>query len=96
MAGKFDDGQLRLQALRLRDPYDQPDLIFNIPSDAILLDIINIYVFERYPVEKVHCAKCGTRRHKFGFTALLASGDRLPLGSSCGAELFGESWDAAA
>jgi hypothetical protein len=41
MSGKCNDEQLRLQALKLRDPYDQPDLITAIPSDAKLFDIIN-------------------------------------------------------
>ena len=63
-----------------------------MPKDAQLLDITNIYVFERYPREKVFCVECGGRHHKRGFTAMLTSGQRVLLGSTCGARLFKESW----
>ena len=66
-----------------------------MPNDAELLDIINIYVFERYPAEKARCVKCGAHQHKNGFTAVLASGQRVLLGSTCGARLFQESWTEA-
>jgi hypothetical protein len=95
MAGKINDYQLRRQALKLRDPYDQPDLVWNIQDGAVLLDILNIYAFERWPKEKVYCVVCGGHHHKKGFTAILASGHRVLLGSTCGARQFGESWTAA-
>lgn len=95
MAGKFDDSQLRLQALKLKDPYDQPDLVFEWPEDIGLVDIINIYSFERYPTEKAFCVECHGRHHKHGFTALLTNGRRVMLGSSCGARRFGRSWTDA-
>lgn len=95
MASKINDDQLRRQALKLTDPNEQPDLIRTIPEDAALLDILNIYSFERWPKEKVYCVVCGGHRHKRGFTALLASGKRVLLGSTCGARQFGESWTAA-
>lgn len=95
MAGKFDDAQLRVQALKLKDPYDQPDLITHIPQDAQLLDIVNVYVFERYPIEKAFCVFCQGHHHKRGFTAILASGHRVMCGSKCGADHFGTSWSDA-
>jgi hypothetical protein len=92
MASAKDDEQLRLRALRLTDPYDQLNLIWSVPKNAALLTITNVYTYERWPQRKVFCAACQSHRHKRGFTALLASGERLLLGSSCGAELFGQSW----
>jgi hypothetical protein len=96
MASKINDEFLRNQALILKDPYSQKGLIWEIPNSAVLLDIINIYKFERWPTEKVYCCLCKGRHHKMGFTALLASGERLLLGSKCGAKLFRESWTEAA
>jgi hypothetical protein len=49
LAGKFDDEQLRVQALKLSDPYDQGNLVWTVPKGANLLDIMNIYVYEQYP-----------------------------------------------
>lgn len=96
MAGKFDDQQLRQLALKLTDPYDQPDLLTTLPDDAQLLDVINVYSYDQWPAQKVYCVRCGGRRHKHGFTALLASGHRLLYGSSCGCKQFGEkSWKTA-
>src|SRR4051812_12367643 len=95
MSARQSDEHLRHQALKLRDPFAQFGLIWHIPEGAIFLDILNIYTFERWPKEKVCCVKCSRRNHKKGFTALLASGEKLILGSTCGAELFGESWTKA-
>lgn len=95
MAGKISDKQLRRQALKLKDPYEQPSLAWEIPADAHLLDIFNLYVYEQWPQAKVFCVQCRSRRHKHGFTAMLTNGTRVLLGSSCGAELFGESWTHA-
>lgn len=96
MAAKFNDANLRNQALKLNDPYAQPDLIIDeIPERAILLDLLNIYSFERWPKEKVYCVACKGRHHKRGFTALLSNGARALFGSTCGERLFGESWKAA-
>jgi hypothetical protein len=95
MAGKISDEFLRYEALSLSDPYDQIGLIWEIPIGAVLLDIINIYKFDRWPTDKVYCALCRRRQHKFGFTVVLASGQRLLLGSTCGEKLFCESWAAA-
>jgi hypothetical protein len=92
MAGKLTDRELRRQALKLKDPYEQPALTWEIPKEVGLIDILNIYIFERWPREKVLCVKCGGHRHKHGFTAVLSNGLRVLLGSSCGRELFGESW----
>jgi hypothetical protein len=92
VAGQFNDEQLRRQALKLTDPYDQSNLVWTVPDGAELLDITNIYVFERYPREKVFCVECGGHHHKRGFTAMLTSGQRVLLGSTCGARLFAESW----
>lgn len=95
MAAKLSDKELRRQSLKLKDPYDQSALIWQIPAEAGLLSILNIYAFERWPTEKVYCAKCNGRHHKFGFTALLTNGKRVLLGSKCGADVFGESWHQA-
>jgi hypothetical protein len=95
LAGKFNDEKLRLQALRLSDPYDQPDLAFTVQADTKLLDIINIYSFEQYPAKKAFCVLCQGHHHKRGFTALLANGSRAMYGSTCGERAFGESWAEA-
>ena len=95
MAGKFNDEQLRLQALKLRDPYDQSNLVYTVPESAALLDITNIYVYEQYPLKKVYCVECGGRKHKHGFTAMLTTGHRVLYGSTCGARRFGQSWTEA-
>jgi hypothetical protein len=95
LSSKHSDEALLQISLKLTDPYEQSDVIHHIPQDARLLDIINTYVYEKWPQEKVHCAKCGGHHHKRGFTALLTNGKRVLLGSSCGAEAFGESWTAA-
>lgn len=95
MAGKFDDSQLRLQALKLSDPYDQSNLVFEVREGVSLVDILNIYTFEKYPREKAYCVACGCHRHKRGFTALLSDGTRAMYGSACGEEAFGESWKEA-
>lgn len=95
MSARHSDEYLRHQALKLRDPFAQPGLTWHIPENAVFIDILNIYNFERWPREKACCVKCGRRNHKKGFTALLVSGERLILGSKCGAELFGESWAEA-
>jgi hypothetical protein len=95
LAGKFNDEQLRVQALKLSDPYDQGNLVWTVPEGAKLLDITNIYVYEQYPRQKVYCVECGGRHHKRGFTALLTTGQRVLYGSTCGARRFGQSWTEA-
>jgi hypothetical protein len=95
LASAFNDQQLRIQALKLSDPYDQGNLIWTVPEGAKLLDIINIYVYERYPLKKAFCVECGGSRHKRGFTAMLTTGQRLLFGSTCGARRFEESWAEA-
>lgn len=92
LASSFNDQQLRQQALKLKDPYDQPNLTFETPDPSALLDIINIYTFEKYPVEKAYCVLCGAHRHRKGFTAILTTGQRMMCGSKCGADHFGTSW----
>lgn len=95
LAGKFNDEQLRNQALKLSDPYEQRNLIWVIPDGAKLLDIINVYSFEQYPRKKAFCVACGGHRHKRGFTAVLITGERLLFGSLCGSKAFGQSWTEA-
>jgi hypothetical protein len=95
LASSFNDKQLRVQALRLTDPYDQPALIWTVPEGGKLLDITNIYVYDRFPLRKAFCVECGGSRHKHGFTAILTTGERLLFGSTCGERRFKESWAAA-
>jgi hypothetical protein len=92
MSAKISDKDLRRQALNLKNAYEQPGLTWSIPEGIKLLDIINIYEHEEWPVEKVWCVNCTGRHHKRGFTALLSNGMRVLLGSSCGQKVFGESW----
>jgi hypothetical protein len=92
LASSFNDQQLRQQALKLKDPYDQPNLTFETPDRSALLDIINIYSFEKYPTQKAFCVLCRSHRHRKGFTAVLTSGQRMMCGSKCGAVHFGTSW----
>lgn len=96
MAGKLSDRELRRQALKLRDPYEQSKhLVWDIPDDVALVDILNLYTYKEWPLKKVYCVECGGHHHKNGFTALLTNGKRALLGSRCGAKLFGESWQQA-
>jgi hypothetical protein len=94
LAAKITDKELRLLALKLNDPYDQPGLIDTIPTTSPLLGIINIYSSRSYPVVKTYCASCKSKRHREGFTAQVGS-SRVLLGSGCGQKLFGESWTVA-
>ncbi|MGL3104699.1 hypothetical protein [Bradyrhizobium sp. BR 1432] len=95
MAGAFNTDNIRNTVFRLTDPYDQSDLINFIPEHAKLLDILNIYEFERFPTEKAFCVVCKGRRHKRGFTAALTTGHRVLVGSACGQKKFGASWEEA-
>jgi len=100
LAGKLSDRELRLRALKLRNAYDQPGLIQRPLADADkLADVINIYEHEHWPNEKVYCSQCQGHHHRKGFTALVvtATGQliRMLLGSTCGAEAFGEKWHIA-
>jgi hypothetical protein len=95
MAGALNTDQIRNTVYRLTDPYDQSDLISCIPEDAKLLDILNIYEFERFPTEKAYCVVCKGHRHKRGFTAALTTGHRVLVGSRCGQKKFGASWEDA-
>lgn len=95
MAGKFSDEELLKQNLVLSDALDQPNVIHHIPEGVALLSIINVYRHKAYPKTKVRCAHCGRTNHRDGFTALLASMNRVLLGSTCGAEAYGASWNEA-
>lgn len=95
MAGALNTDLIRNTVFRLSDPYDQRDLISCIPADAKLLDILNIYEFERFPTEKAFCVVCQGHRHKKGFTAALTTGHRVLVGSRCGQKKFGASWEEA-
>lgn len=95
MAGALNTELIRNTVFRLTDPYDQSDLINCIPENAKLLDILNIYEFERFPTEKAFCVVCAGHRHKRGFTAALTTGHRVLVGSRCGQKKFGASWQDA-
>ncbi|WP_027577125.1 hypothetical protein [Bradyrhizobium sp. WSM1743] len=95
MAGAINTDLIRNTVFRLTDPYDQRDLINYVPEHAKLLDILNIYEFERFPTEKAFCVVCKGHRHKRGFTAALTTGDRVLVGSACGQKKFGASWQDA-
>ncbi|MCS3498303.1 hypothetical protein M2189_002739 [Bradyrhizobium japonicum] len=95
MAGALNTDLIRNTVFRLTDPYDQRDLINYVPEHAKLLDILNIYEFERFPTEKAFCVVCKGHRHKRGFTAALTTGDRVLVGSACGQKKFGASWQDA-
>ncbi|SFJ85541.1 hypothetical protein [Bradyrhizobium sp. Gha] len=95
MAGALNTDLIRNTVFRLTDPYDQRDLISYIPDDAKLLDILNIYEFARFPIEKAFCVVCKAHRHKRGFTAALTTGQRVLVGSACGQKKFGASWEEA-
>jgi hypothetical protein len=95
MASALNTDQIRNTVFRLTDPYDQSDLINYVPDQAKLLDILNIYEFERFPTEKAFCVVCKGHRHKRGFTAVLTTGHRVLVGSRCGEKKFGASWQEA-
>ena len=95
MAGALNTDQIRNTVYRLTDPYDQSNLIPCIPEGAQLLDILNIYEFERFPAMKAFCVVCKAHRHKKGFTAALTTGHRVLVGSECGRKKFGASWQEA-
>lgn len=95
MSAKLNDQDLRRQALVLDDPRDQSGLVYRIDQGVGLLDVLNIYRFPGFPQQKVFCAQCQGHHHARGFTALTTEGNRILLGSKCGAEAFGESWASA-
>jgi hypothetical protein len=95
MAGALNTDLIRNTVFRLTDPYDQKNLISCIPEDAKLLDILNIYEFERFPTEKAFCVVCKGHRHKRSFTAALTTGHRVLVGSACGQKKFGANWQEA-
>lgn len=95
MAGALNNDLIRNTVFRLTDPYDQSGLINYVPVHAKLLDILNIYEFERFPTEKAFCVVCKGHRHKRGFTAALTTGQRVLVGSLCGQKKFGASWQEA-
>lgn len=95
MAGALNTQHIRNTVFRLTDPYDQGGLINHVPEHAKLLDILNIYEFERFPTEKAFCVVCKGHRHKRGFTAVLTTGHRVLIGSACGEKQFGASWKDA-
>lgn len=86
-----DDELLEAQ-LVIDDPFNQAGLKTTLPEGAEVADILNIYNYKGYPQRKVHCAVCGSARHRMGFTLKLANGDLVLVGSSCGAEIAHESW----
>ncbi|WP_139307681.1 hypothetical protein [Methylobacterium sp. 275MFSha3.1] len=95
LSAKLNDHDLRRQALVLDDPREQTGLAYRIDPGVGLLDVLNIYNFPGFPVEKIYCASCQGHHHARGFTALTTKGDRILLGSKCGADAFGESWASA-
>jgi hypothetical protein len=99
MAAKLSDRELRLQALKLSNAYDQPHLVQRPLRDTDrLVDITNVYDHENWPDEKVYCSRCDGHHHRMGFTALVIAEEgvkRMLLGSHCGADAFGQSWRIA-
>lgn len=89
---ELTDEELLQAQLRLDDPYEQKNRIDRLPIGAEVKDILNIYAFKDYPIQKVRCAVCNSRRHKYGFTVLLSTGELLLVGSSCGVEIAHASW----
>jgi hypothetical protein len=69
--------------------------VTHIPEGVGVLRIINTYRYERYPEDKAYCAKCRAKRHRDGFTVELEDGASALLGSTCGADLWGQSWNEA-
>lgn len=94
-ARQYTDQELRDADLRITDPYDQPDLVDEVPPGARLVEILNTYAFEHWPEKKVWCVVCQGHRHKNGFTGLLDNGARALVGSKCGQEVFHTSWQEA-
>src|SRR5579872_5702169 len=89
------DDELRERIFVLDDPHNQPNLLSHIPPGVGVVRIINTYRYERYPADKAYCAKCGAKRHRDGFTVELEDGTAALLGSTCGEELWGQSWSEA-
>lgn len=97
MAGKISDHELRLRALRLTNAYEQPGVLLRpLAEGDRLVEVINIYEHEHWPNEKVYCSQCNGHHHRKGFTALVMAADgsliRMLLGSTCGGDAFGETW----
>ncbi len=97
MAGKISDRELRLRALKLTNAYEQSGLLLRpLAESDRLVEVINIYEHECWPNEKVYCSQCNGHHHRNGYTSLVVTENgsliRLLLGSTCGAEAFGESW----
>ena len=89
---QIDDIALRNMTLKVDDPRMQDGIVLYLPSDAVLEEILNVYHYTGYPKEKMYCSKCEAHRHAHGFTARLSNGQKVLLGSKCGADVFGTSW----
>lgn len=91
---KMSDVDLRAARFKIDDPDAQERVLRIIPPDAEIDQLENTYRSRFWPGQPVHCSKCNGARHRDGYTALLKSGDRVLLGSVCGARHFG-SWKQA-
>lgn len=96
MASKQSDRELLLRALFTTEPYRQAKLVFEIPPDVQLLDVVNYYRAASWPNEKIRCAVCHAARHRDGLTVLLSNGNRALMGSRCGEKHFGVTFRKAA
>lgn len=90
---RFTDDEIRQARFRCDDPLAQVRVVSQVPEGVELLRLENRYDLPK-TVPKIRCAACGRAIHRKGFTGILTNGDRILLGSKCGAETFG-SWTAA-
>jgi hypothetical protein len=92
-AHSYTDNELRQANLLIGDPLGQEGLVEALADGVRLSRLENLYAMS-HDIPKIRCGACGRRLHRHGFTAILSTGDRLLLGSSCGGSKFG-SWEAA-
>ncbi|MFA6267721.1 MAG: hypothetical protein WC670_18640 [Pseudolabrys sp.] len=78
--------------LVIGEPHHQPGLVAHIPKDRFPIQVINFYHFKDWPREKAYCARCGSHRHRDGFTIELDDGTWALAGSKCAADLWGNEW----
>jgi len=90
---QYTDKELRSAQFLCAKPEAQDNLIGTLPEGADLVRLENLYAVSA-ATPKVRCAGCGSRLHRHGFTGLLSTGQRVLLGSTCGAKAFG-SWEIA-
>jgi hypothetical protein len=74
----------------LEDPTSSDGLVFPLPADAVIEEIVSSYD-TRSTGQKVRCAVCPQHQKHFrGFRVALQTGDQARIGIDCGEKQFGK------